>query len=445
MMFQSKYWIFSLVLILILLVLLFNNRIFLKEEENDNALLVNYAGFENTDKNISANINEENNLNKSSGLIKDSIKEINYLKLHYDALLVDTHNDFIWKVFDKGAVFGQRNSFTQSDLPRFRAGGLDVQVFAVWIPMNKVSRSFSFVMSQIERLKNIESENSSVIEFAKNYDDIIRITDSKKICGLIGIEGGTAVEKNLDNINTFYENGVRYIGLTWNNSNGISTSARDETERGKQGGLTEFGIQVIKRMNEVGMLVDVSHLSEAGFWDVIENTGSPVIASHSNCYSLNPHFRNLTDEQIKAIAKNGGYIGVNFYDKFLDKDADLNRTLNAYEKYSSELNELNEKYGDDLLKYNEERDKFLSDKKISGGTSIEKVIEHIDYIKNLVGIDYVGIGSDFDGGITPPNELYDASTYPLITKMLVEKGYTSEEIKKVLGGNFLRVFKIVCG
>lgn len=444
-MFQSKYWIFSLVLILILLVLLFNNRIFLKEEENDNALLVNYAGFENTDKNISANINEENNLNKSSGLIKDSIKEINYLKLHYDALLVDTHNDFIWKVFDKGAVFGQRNSFTQSDLPRFRAGGLDVQVFAVWIPMNKVSRSFSFVMSQIERLKNIESENSSVIEFAKNYDDIIRITDSKKICGLIGIEGGTAVEKNLDNINTFYENGVRYIGLTWNNSNGISTSARDETERGKQGGLTEFGIQVIKRMNEVGMLVDVSHLSEAGFWDVIENTGSPVIASHSNCYSLNPHFRNLTDEQIKAIAKNGGYIGVNFYDKFLDKDADLNRTLNAYEKYSSELNELNEKYGDDLLKYNEERDKFLSDKKISGGTSIEKVIEHIDYIKNLVGIDYVGIGSDFDGGITPPNELYDASTYPLITKMLVEKGYTSEEIKKVLGGNFLRVFKIVCG
>lgn len=444
-MFQSKYWIFSLVLILILLVLLFNNRIFLKEEENDNALLVNYAGFENTDKNISANINEENNLNKSSGLIKDSIKEINYLKLHYDALLVDTHNDFIWKVFDKGAVFGQRNSFTQSDLPRFRAGGLDVQVFAVWIPMNKVSRSFSFVMSQIERLKNIESENSSDIEFAKNYDDIIRITDSKKICGLIGIEGGTAVEKNLDNINTFYENGVRYIGLTWNNSNGISTSARDETERGKQGGLTEFGIQVIKRMNEVGMLVDVSHLSEAGFWDVIENTGSPVIASHSNCYSLNPHFRNLTDEQIKAIAKNGGYIGVNFYDKFLDKDADLNRTLNAYEKYSSELNELNEKYGDDLLKYNEERDKFLSDKKISGGTSIEKVIEHIDYIKNLVGIDYVGIGSDFDGGITPPNELYDASTYPLITKMLVEKGYTSEEIKKVLGGNFLRVFKIVCG
>lgn len=444
-MLNGKLFMLSLSIVLILLVILFNRGIFLKEEKGNNAQIINYSGFDNNENYSLTTLNVENTLKKSSEKKMDSLKEINYLKLHYDALLVDTHNDFIWKVLDKGAVFGQRNSFTQSDLPRFKEGGVDVQVFAVWIPMNKVSRSYSFVMSQIDRLKNIESENSSDLEFAYSYDDIIRITNDKKICGLIGIEGGTAIEKNLDNINTFFENGVRYVGLTWNNSNGISTSARDETENGNQGGLTEFGVQVIKRMNEVGMLVDVSHLSEAGFWDVIENTNSPIIASHSNCYTLNPHFRNLTDEQIKAIAKNGGYIGINFYDKFLDKDADLNRTMNAYEKYSAELNELNDKYGDDLIKYNEERDKFLSDKNILGGTTIEKVIEHIDYIKNLVGIDYVGIGSDFDGGITPPNELYDASTYPLITKKLVEKGYNEEEIKKVLGGNFLRVFRRVCG
>ncbi len=442
---RGNIFILGLAIILIFLVLLFNFNIFIKEENNFNFKKINLAGFESTGNNSIKNVNEEIVLNKNVSVEKDSSEKINYLQLHYDAILVDTHNDFIWKVFDKGAVFGQLNGFTQSDLPRFRSGGLDVQVFAVWIPINKLSRSYSFVMSQIDRLKNIESENVSDLEFANNYDDIIRITNGKKICGLIGIEGGTAIEKNLDNINTFYESGVRYIGLTWNNSNGISTSARDETERGKQGGLTDFGVQVVKRMNEVGMLVDVSHLSEAGFWDVIENTSSPVIASHSNCYSINPHFRNLTDEQIKAIAKNGGYIGVNFYDKFLDKDADMNRTLNAYQKYTAELDELNEKYGDDLIRYNEERDKFLSDKNILGGTSIEKVIDHIDYIKNLVGIDFVGIGSDFDGGITPPNELYDASTYPEITKRLVEKGYTPEEIKKVLGGNFLRVFKNVCG
>jgi membrane dipeptidase len=384
-------------------------------------------------------------LNKNISQKEDSLESMNYLDIHYDALLVDTHNDFIWKVYNKGAVFGVRNSFTQSDLPRFKEGGLDVQVFAVWIPMNKIKSSYNFAVAQISRLKNIESQNSSELEFASSYDDIIRITNDKKICGLIGIEGGTAVERNLDNINSLFDLGVRYIGLTWNNSNGISTSARDETERGKQGGLTDFGIQVIKRMNEVGMLVDVSHLSEQGFWDVIDNTTSPIIASHSNCYSLNPHFRNLTDEQIKAIAQNGGYIGINFHDKFLDKNADINRTLNAYQKYSAELDDLNERYGDDLVRYNEERDKFLADNNIRGGTTIEKVIEHIDHVKNLVGIDYVGIGSDFDGGITPPNELYDASTYPLITKKLVEKGYTEEEIKKVLGGNFLRVFRRVCG
>ncbi|MBP9192687.1 MAG: membrane dipeptidase, partial [Ignavibacteria bacterium] len=209
--------------------------------------------------------------------------------------------------------------------------------------------------------------------------------------------------------------------------------------------LTDYGIQVIKRMNDTGMLIDVSHLSENGFWDVIDNTTSPIIASHSNSYSINPHFRNLTDEQILAIADNGGFIGVNFHDKFLDRNADRNRTLNAYQKYAAELDELNVKYGDDLIKYNKEREKFLAENNISGGTTIDKVIEHIDYIKNLAGIDHVGLGSDFDGGITPPNELYDASTYPLITKKLFEKGYSEDEIKKVLGGNFLRVFKKVCG
>ncbi|MDQ3019633.1 MAG: dipeptidase [Bacteroidota bacterium] len=356
---------------------------------------ITYAGLENT-KNIDKQVKKE----KIPG---DSSKEKNYLQIHDDALLVDTHNDFIWKVFDKGADLGKRNPNTQSDIPRFKEGGLDVQVFAVWIPMNQVKKSFNFVVSQIDRLKNFETENPSDLEFAKTYDDVIRITNEKKICGLIGIEGGTAFGNNLDNINTFFELGVRYVGLTWNNSNLISTSARDATERGKQGGLTDFGIEVIKRMNETGMLIDVSHLSEEGFWDVIENTNSPIIASHSNCYSINPHYRNLTDEQIKAVAQNEGYIGINFYDKFLDKDGEKN------------------------------------------GATIEKVIEHIDYIKTLVGIDYIGIGSDFDGGITPAAELYDASTYPLITKKLIEIGYSEEEIKKILGGNFLRVFKKVCG
>ena len=432
--------IIPLCIVVLIFFLSERNSLFTKDS------LLTGSGFVSAEiKTVSAGNPEKIILTNNNLKTTDSTAKNDYLKLHFDALLVDTHNDFIWKVFDKGAVFGQKNDFTQSDLPRFQAGGVDVQIFAVWIPMNKVKKSYGFALSQISRLKSFESEYFQEFEFAKTYDDIIRITSEKKLCGLIGIEGGTAIEKNLDNINTFFDLGVRYIGLTWNNTNFISTSAKDETENGKPGGLSGFGIEVIKRMNETGMLIDVSHLSEAGFWDVINNSASPVIASHSNCYSIAQHFRNLKDDQIKAIANSGGYIGINFYDTFLEMDADKNRTMNAYEKYSDELNALNDKYGDDLIKFNEERNKFLQEKNIAAGTSIDKVIEHIDYIKNLVGVDYIGIGSDFDGGITPPNELYDASCYPELTKKLVERGYTEEEIKKILGGNFLRVFKQVCG
>ncbi len=398
--FKNKF-IVVCVLCFAVIFLMSRSKLLLKERKND-FKKINISEFEKPNNKNLPLITDSKNTNEPGINAKDSLSQLNYLDLHFNAILVDTHNDFIWKVYEKGAQFNQRNSFTQSDLPRWKAGGVDVQVFSVWIPLSEVKRSYAFTVSQIDRLKEIENNNSSDFEFAKSYDDIIRITNEKKLCGLIGIEGGTAIEKNLDNINTFFTMGVRYIGLTWNNSNGISTSAMDAVEKNKKGGLTEFGISVVKRMNETGMLVDVSHMSEAAFWDVIQNTTSPVIASHSDCYSINPHFRNLTDDQIKAIAKNGGYIGVNFYDKFLEKNP-------------------------------------------TGETSIDKVIEHIDNIKNLVGIDYVGIGSDFDGGITPPKELYDASCYPEITKRLVEKGYTAEEIRKFLGLNFLRVFKKVCG
>jgi len=334
---------------------------------------------------------------------RDSIKSADPMEIHFDAIVVDTHNDFVWKVFDKGAVFGRRNGFTHSDLPKLKEGGVDVQVFAVWIPMNQVKRSYDFTNEQINRLKKFEADNFSDFEYAENHEDIIRITGEKKICGLIGIEGGTAIENDLDNLQRFYDLGVRYIGLTWNNSNKISTSAKDAVLKNKKGGLTEFGLEVIKKMNETGMLIDVSHLSEAGFWDVIENSEDPVIASHSNCYAINPHYRNLTDEQIKAIADKGGYIGINFYDEFLDENGKAN------------------------------------------GVSIDKVIEHIDHIKKIAGTDCIGIGSDFDGGITPPRELYDATQYPELTKKLFERGYSESEVRKILGENFLRVFKRVCG
>ncbi len=348
----------------------------------------------------SSNENALNNYKTISAVNMTDSTEIDYRNIHDNAIMIDTHNDFVYQVYSKGVDIAERNANTHSDLPKFREGGVDVQVFAVWIPMKEVRNSYNFTVTQIERLKAMAQNNSSQFEFAQTYNDIIRITGEGKLCGLIGIEGGTAIGDDAEKVTEYYDLGVRYIGLTWNNSNLIASSAKDETERGKKGGLTEFGTAVIRKMNETGMLVDVSHLGENSFWDVMAISTDPVIASHSNCYSINPHYRNLTDEQIKAIAEKGGYIGINFYDKFLVK---------------------------------------------SGGADIGDIVRHIDHIRDLVGVDYIGIGADFDGGITPPSGLEDVTKYPELTTALLQNGYSKEDVVKILGGNFLRVYKQVCG
>jgi membrane dipeptidase len=388
MKFQTPIIILS---VLIALIILFEDHIGKDKTTDDKQNTMDSIGAEET-------------LNPLDLLPPEKKQITNYMDLHYDAIIVDTHNDFIWQVYNKGANFGKRNSFTHTDKFKLKEGGVDVQVYAVWIPMSEVKRSYNFTVNQIDRLKKFQQDHPEDIEFANSYNDIIRIVDEKKICGIIGIEGGTAIENDLNNINKFFDMGVRYIGLTWNNSNKIASSARDETERGKKGGLTNFGYTVIERMDEVGMIIDVAHLGEASFWDVIRTTKNPVITSHSNVYTLNPHFRNLTDDQIKAIAKTGGVVQLSFNQSFIDKNAAR-----------------------------------------TGAVGIDMLIQHIDYVKNLVGVDYVGLGSDYDGGITPPIELYDVTQLPLLTKKLMEKNYTEEEIRKILGLNFLRVYKQVCG
>jgi membrane dipeptidase len=381
-----------------------------------------------------------NPVNKFTDLVNDCYK------LHYDAIVVDAHNDFIYQVYKRGASFNKKDAGTQTGLDRLTEGGIKVQAFAIWTDEENMKRAYNFTKEQIERFKKIEAENSDRFKFAKSFDEIISTINSGKLCGLMAIEGGSPVENDLNQIDEFYNDGIRYISLTWNNSNKIGTSAKDESTKKIKGGLTAYGYEVIKRMNELGMLIDVSHSGDQTFWDVIKTTKSPIIASHSDCYSLSPHYRNLTDEQIKAIAQNGGVIMVNFYDYFIDVvNAENIRTPNVYERYPKELKEIYTKHSDDIIKFNRERENFLSTIDLSNGISVDKLIDHIDYIYKLVGADYIGLGSDYDGGITPPNELYDGTCYPIITKKLVERGYTEIEIRKILGLNFLRVFKQVCG
>lgn len=384
---------------------------------------------------------EENtilNKNKLDTMKKEYKLPEDAFRLHYDALVADTHNDFLDRAVNNGASFNSENDLTQSGLPRLLEGGVKVQIFACWIPEKKFSVSKDYVLHEIEVLKSFEKEEQDKFAIATSTDDIEKINSEGKLAGMIGIEGGTALEGNPDNIDLFNSKGVRYITLTWNNSNDIGSSAKDEEKR-KGSGLTDFGKKVVRRMNEVGILVDVSHLGEKSFWDVVEISDKPILASHSCCSAINPIPRNLTDEQIKAIAKSGGVVMINFYSSFLKKGSPK-KFPTADKVYAKELKEIYDKYRSDKIKYNEERYKFLQSHKPKGNiTTLDDVIAHIEHVINLVGVDYVGIGSDFDGGIIPPFDLYDATCYPFITMKLAEKGYSESDIRKILGLNLMRI------
>lgn len=381
---------------------------------------------------------ETKEMNKFNDIRKEAFQ------LHYDAIVVDSHNDILMPIMINGADININNLSTQSDFVKWSEGGLDVQIFSIYVPEKYKRNHFSYAMKLIDKLENISSTSPDKFRLTNNYDSLMKYLNENMICGLMGIEGGNIIEGSLDNLVTLHNRGVIYMGLTWNTSNEIAISARDESERGKNGGLTEFGKQVVKKMDELGMLIDVSHLGETAFWDVLEITNNPIIASHSCVYNLAPHYRNLKDEQIKAIAKSSGYIGINFFSKFLDRSANQKEILNIQQKYKNAINNFDEIDKNNFIEFNERRYEYFTLNKSDKGISIDVLIDHIDYIVKLVGADYVGLGSDFDGSIYTPNELYDATCYPVITKKLTERGYSEGDIRKILGLNFLRVFKQVC-
>jgi membrane dipeptidase len=293
----------------------------------------------------------------------------------------------------------------------------------------------------MDSLDAVLKRNPDKIVKVANSSELYKAVKQHKIAAMFGIEGGHMIENDLDKLDLFYKRGARYMTLTWNNSNSWATSALDETFNKDltRKGLTEFGKQVVERMNALGMLLDISHVGMQTFWDVINTTTRPVIASHSCVYALCQHPRNLNDEQIKAIAKNGGVIQVNFYCGFLDNNYFKGKEV-FLKKHSIEIDSLtktgmNEYRREDLLFA-----RYKSEVEILR-VPFSMLMDNIEYIIKLVGVDYVGIGSDFDGIESAPQELDDVTKYPLITKALVARGYSKEDITKILGGNFLRVLK----
>ncbi|MEP6749263.1 MAG: dipeptidase [Bacteroidota bacterium] len=364
-----------------------------------------------------------------------------YKKIHRTAIVVDTHNDILMKAADKGIVFDRDlTGITSSDLARWKKGGLDVQLFSVYCD-GDLKNPYAYANREMDSLDAVAARNPDKIVKVANYAELIRAVKQHKIAAMFGVEGGHMIENDLNKLEALYNRGARYLTLTHNVSPSWATSAADETT--KPGllhkGLTDFGLQVVHRMNQLGMIIDVSHAGDQTFWDVIKTTTRPVVASHSSVYTLVPHRRNLKDDQIKAIAKNGGVIQVNFNPGFIDSSFGR-KEIAFFKEHAAENDSLLKSGMGDFYAMDYLYQRY-ADETNSIRPPLSLLIDHIDYIVKLVGADYVGLGSDFDGINITPQQLDDVTSYPLITKALVEKGYTKTDITKILGGNFLRVLK----
>jgi membrane dipeptidase len=325
-------------------------------------------------------------------------KDVSLETVHHRAFVTDLHNDILESAV-LGYQLGVRHTDHQSDLPRFKDGGMDMQIFALWVdPTATPAATYNKAANaMIDSFQVQVVRNSSSLASVTTSSEVQQASNSGKLAGFLSVEGGHAIQDSIENLKAFYARGVRAMTITWNNSSSWAVSAKDS--RSATAGLSEFGKSVIRTMDSLGMIIDVAHTGIKTIEDILAITKKPVIDSHAGARALNNHYRNLTDAQIRSIAQTGGVIGVVFYPPFLSA---------------------------------------------TGRATIDSVIRHIDYIRNLVGIDYVALGSDFDGIEVTPVGLEDVSHLPSLTLALLQHGYTPAEVRKILGENFLRVLNAVC-
>lgn len=373
-----------------------------------------------------------------------SAKTQSYKSIHKKAIVVDTHNDFISTGLEKNKRFDQDlKGITHSDMNRMKKGGVDIQIFSIFCDENYgMGNAFAFANREIDSLYAVVLRNPSKMMIVKTPEDLDAAIKAKKIGSMMGVEGGHMIEDRMDYLDSLFKRGARYMTLTWNNSTSWASSAADEragNNLGRPYGLNNLGEQIVKQMNKLGMIVDISHVGEKTFYDALRITTKPVIASHSCTYTLCPVPRNLTDDQIKMIKKNNGTIQLNFYSGFVDSTF-REKNNNFIAKHQHEKDSILKTNPSDFYanlfiheKYKNEMDNVRP--------PLSLLIDHLDHIVNLIGVDHVGIGSDFDGINSSPRELNDITDMPLITKELINRGYSKNDIYKILGGNFIRVFK----
>ncbi|HTH52974.1 MAG TPA: dipeptidase [Edaphobacter sp.] len=358
-----------------------------------------------------------------------------------DAILVDTHNDITSRTVEDYDI-ATPNTKGQTDLARMK-GYLGAEFFAVYVSADYVNGNHSAnrTLQMIDTVRtDIIAAHPQDFVFATTADEIVRAHKEHKIAALMGIEGGHAIEDSLRLLRDYYALGVRYMTLTHFNTNHWADSQGDIDDPQVQhhNGLTPFGKDVVREMNRLGMMVDISHTADKTFWDALETSSAPIIASHSACRAVAAHTRNMTDEMIKALADKGGVVQINFACEFLSK-----RYLDGYRSYRASVREQTTKIEDPSAR-TEAIEKLRSDfrAKVPPAT-LADVVAQIDHAVKIGGVDHVGIGTDFDGDSCFPPDLDSYNKFPALTRALLEKGYTAQDIEKIYGGNLLRVMHAV--
>ena len=367
------------------------------------------------------------------------------LSIHRRAVAIDMHADTTQRLVDEHLDLDRRLADGHLDAARMKEGALDAQFFSIWVEPQLYGGGGAGAIrradEQVAAVRALAEKHPETWELATTAADIRRIAGEGKLAALMGLEGGDAIDEKLEHVERYYRVGVRYMSPAWSVSTSWAGSSGDEV--GKTRGLNDFGKRVIGEMNRLGIMVDVSHVSDPTFWDIIKTSSKPVIATHSGCRAIANVARNLDDEMLKALAQTGGVCCVLFYPEFLEPGWSEKK-----KRVDAEISGLVQKASDAekgvaRKKMARDRVRTVEYAKRLPPVTVARVVDHIDHIVKLVGIDHVGIGSDFDGIQAVPADLATVADLPNLTKELLKRGYSEADIDKILGGNILRVMKEV--
>ncbi len=370
------------------------------------------------------------------------------LSIHQRAIAIDMHADTAQRLLDEHVDIQQQLSDGHFDAMRAKAGGLDAQFFSIWVEPQlfggRGAKAVKRADDQITAIRELAEKHPETWLLATSADDIRRAVREGKIAALMGLEGGYAIDEHLENVQRYYDLGVRYMSPAWSVSTSWAGSSGDDV--GLTRGLNDFGKNVVREMNRLGMMVDVSHVSDKTFWDIVNTSTAPVIATHSACRAIADVPRNLTDDMIRALAKTGGVVNVIFYPEHLEPGWQaLKKQVDG--EIATMVQQASEAEHGDAVHKKLARDRVRQREyaKRLPPVKVSRIVDHIDHIVKIAGVDHVGIGSDFDGVQITTSDLATVADLPNLTKELLRRGYTESDVDKILGGNMLRVMEALGG